>query len=206
MVLEKTLESPLACKEIQPVHPKGGQSWLFIGRTDVEAETLNTLTTWCKELTHLKRPWCWEGLGAGGEGGDRGWHSWMASPALNMSLSKLRELVIHRGAWRAAVHGVAESQTQQWLNWTAGRETACNIGGLPWWLSWLKKKKKQLPTVWETGIQFLGWEDPLEQGKATHSSIVAWRIPVVHGVVESGMTERLSVSFTQDFDLCDPFG
>ena len=60
--------------------------------------------------------------------------------------------------------------------------------------------------MWETGIQFLGWEDPLEQGKATHSSIVAWRIPVVHGVVESGMTERLSVSFTQDFDLCDPFG
>ena len=62
-----------------------------------------------------------------------------------------------------------------------------------------KKKKKKLPTVWETGIQFLGWEDVLEQGKATHSSIVAWRIPVVHGVVESGMTEQLSVSFTQDF-------
>ena len=55
MVLEKTVESPLDCKEIQPVHPKGDQSWVFIGRTDVEAET-NTLATSCKELTHLKRP------------------------------------------------------------------------------------------------------------------------------------------------------
>ena len=51
VVLEKTLESHLDCKEIQPVHPKGDQSWVFIGRTDVEAES-NTLTTWCKELTH----------------------------------------------------------------------------------------------------------------------------------------------------------
>ena len=77
VVLEKTLESPLDCKEIQPVHPKGDQSWVFIGRTDVEAETL---ATWCEELTHWKRPWCWEGLGAGGEGDDRGWDGWMASP------------------------------------------------------------------------------------------------------------------------------
>ena len=72
MVLEKTLESPLDCKEIQPVHPKGDQSWVFIGRTDVEAETLNILATSCKELTHWKRPSCWEGFGAGGEGDDRG--------------------------------------------------------------------------------------------------------------------------------------
>ena len=79
VVLEKTLESPLDCKEIQPVHPKGDQSWLFIGRTDAEAQT-STLATWCEELTHWKRPWCWEGLGAGGEGGDRGWDGWMASP------------------------------------------------------------------------------------------------------------------------------
>ena len=55
VVLEKTLEIPLDSKEIQPVHPKGNQSWVFIGRIDVEAET-NTLATWCKELTHLKRP------------------------------------------------------------------------------------------------------------------------------------------------------
>ena len=76
VVLEKTLESPLDCKEIQPVHPKGDQSWVFIGRTDVEAETL---ATWCEELTHWKRPWSWERLGAGGERDDRGWDGWMAS-------------------------------------------------------------------------------------------------------------------------------
>ena len=78
-MLEKTLESPLDSKETQPVHPKGNQSWIFIGRTDGEAET-NTLATWCKELTYLKRPWCWERLKAGGAGDDRGWDSWMTSP------------------------------------------------------------------------------------------------------------------------------
>jgi len=79
MVLEKTLESPLDSKEIQPVHPKGNQSWIFIARTDAEAETLNTLATWCEDLSHLKRPWSWARLKAGGEGDDRGWDSWMAS-------------------------------------------------------------------------------------------------------------------------------
>ena len=79
VMLEKTLESPLDCKEIHPVHPKGDQSWILIGRTDVEAETLNTLATWCEELTHLKRPWCWERLRAG-EGDERGWDGWMALP------------------------------------------------------------------------------------------------------------------------------
>ena len=72
VVLQKTLESPLDCKEIQPVHPKGNQSWLFTGRTDVEGETPVLLATWCEELTHLKRPWCWERLKVGGEGDGRG--------------------------------------------------------------------------------------------------------------------------------------
>ena len=64
----------LDCKEIQPVHPKGNQSWIFIGRTDVKAEAA---ILWRpdakKELTHWKRPWCWERLKAGGEGDERGW-------------------------------------------------------------------------------------------------------------------------------------
>ena len=77
MVLEKTPESPLDSKEIQPVHRKENQLWIFMGRTDAEAETL---ATWCEELTHWKRPWCWERLKAGGEGDDRGWDGWMASP------------------------------------------------------------------------------------------------------------------------------
>ena len=80
VMLEKTYESPLDYKEIQPVHPKENQCWEFIGRTDAEAETPNTLDTWCEELTHLKRPWCWARLKAGGEGDDRGWDGWMASP------------------------------------------------------------------------------------------------------------------------------
>ena len=76
VVLEKTLESNLDCKEIQSVHPKGDQSWIVIGRTDAEAETKDT---WCEELIHWKRPWCWERLKAGGEGDDRGWDGCMAS-------------------------------------------------------------------------------------------------------------------------------
>ena len=70
VVLEKILESPLDCKEIQPVHPKGNQSWMFFGGTDIEAET----------PIHWKRPWCWERLRAGGEGDNRGWDGQMASP------------------------------------------------------------------------------------------------------------------------------
>ena len=79
VVLEKTLERPLDFREIQPVHPKGDQSWVFIGRTDVGSWRSNTLATWCEELTHLKRPWCWERLRVGGAADDRGWDGWMAS-------------------------------------------------------------------------------------------------------------------------------
>ena len=77
-MMGKTLESPLDCKEIQPVHSKGDQPCVFFGRTDAKAET-STLATSCEELTHWKRLWCWEGLGAGGEGDDGGWDGWMAS-------------------------------------------------------------------------------------------------------------------------------
>ena len=81
MVLEKTLESPLDCKEIQPVHPKGNQSWIFIERTDAEAETSILWAPDAKNwLTGKFWPCCWERLRAGGEGDDRGWDGWMASP------------------------------------------------------------------------------------------------------------------------------
>ena len=71
VVLKKTFESPLDCKEIQPVHPKGNQSWKFIGRTDAEADA-QVLWVPDAESTHWKRPWSWERLKAKEEGG-RGW-------------------------------------------------------------------------------------------------------------------------------------
>ena len=79
VVLEKTLESLLDCEGIQPVNPKGNQSWIFIGRTDSEAETPILWPPDVQKLTHWKRPWCWERLKVGGEGDGRGWNCWMAS-------------------------------------------------------------------------------------------------------------------------------
>ena len=78
VVLEKTLESPLDCTEIQPVHPKD-QSWVQ-WKDWCWGWNSNTLATWCEELTHAKRPWCWERLRTRGEGDDRGWDGWMVSP------------------------------------------------------------------------------------------------------------------------------
>ena len=72
VVLEKTLESPLDCKEIKPVLSIHWKDWCWSWNS-------STLATWCKELTHFKRPWCWERLRAGGEGDDRGWNGWIAS-------------------------------------------------------------------------------------------------------------------------------
>ena len=80
VVLEKTLESPLDCKEIQPVHPKGDQSWVFIGRTDVEAETPIFWLPDAKSWLIWKDPDAVKDWGREGEGDGRGWDGWMASP------------------------------------------------------------------------------------------------------------------------------
>ena len=115
VALEKTLESPLDCKEIQPVHSKGDQPWMFFGGTDAEAETP---VFWPPhaELTHWKRPWCCEGLGTGGEGDDRGWDGWMASPTRWTWV-----WVSSRSWWWTGRPGVLQfvgSQRVRRLNWT----------------------------------------------------------------------------------------
>ena len=78
VMLEKTLESSLDSEEIQLVHPKGNQSWIFTGRTDAEAETP---IIWPPDVKNwlMERPWCWERLKAGREGDNRGWDGWMAA-------------------------------------------------------------------------------------------------------------------------------
>ena len=79
VMLEKSLESSFDWKEIQPVHPKGNQSWIFTGTTDAKAET-PILSPPDVKNWHWKRPWCWERLKVGREGDDREWDGWMASP------------------------------------------------------------------------------------------------------------------------------
>ena len=114
VVLEKTLESLLDCKEIQTVHPKGSSSWIFTVKYWYWSWNSNTLATWCEELTHWKRPWCWEKLKAGGEGDYSGWDCSMAS------LTGWTWVWVSSGSWWwTGKPGMLHSMGSQkiWLDW-----------------------------------------------------------------------------------------
>ena len=117
VVLEKTLESPIDCKKIQPVHPKGNQSCKFIGRSDVEAETP---ILWPPDM---KNRLIWKDPGAGKDWGQEekgtteneivGWHRWLNGHEFGLT----QELVMDREPWRAAIHGVSKIR-KRLSNWT----------------------------------------------------------------------------------------
>ena len=151
VVSEKTLESPLDCKEIQSVHPKGDQFW----KDWCWSWNANILATSWEELTHWKRPWYWEGLGARGEGDNKGWDGWIALP------SQWAWVWVDSGSlWWTGRPGVLRFMRSQRVGHDWGTE-----------LTWTDKpsalpsEAKNLPA----NTRDVGGEDPLEKEMVTHS-------------------------------------
>ena len=171
VVLEKTLESPLDNKEIKPVNPKGNHPWIFMGKTEAEAEAP---IFWPPEgeLTHWKMLWCWKRLNAKGEEGGRGWNGQIASLTQWTWVRANSERW-----WRTGKPGVLQCMESKIVGQRLNKnnKNAAYMGfpgssvveNLP-----AKQETWQEPWVWS-----LGWDDPLEKEMVTHSSILAWETP-----------------------------
>ena len=174
MVLEKTLESPLECKEIQAVHPKGNQSWIFTGRTDAKAEAPILWPPDVKSQLIRKDPDAGKDWGQEEKGTTEdetvGWHHWLDRQESEQALGDGEGWE----AWRAAVRGVAELNTAERLNDNQHqpRKIRGTFNQQPGGLDGTASAYKA-----GTRIRSLGWEDPLQKEMATHCSILAWKIP-----------------------------
>ena len=164
VVLEKILESPLDCKEIQPVHPKGNQSWRFIGRTDIEAETPILWPPDMKNWLIWKDPDAWKDWRWEEKGIDRGWDGWMASQTQWTWV-----WVNSRSWWWTGRPGMLQSMGSQrdkhdWateLNWTIDFIDLEEI--LHIMASLIAQLVKNVPSMQGNPVQFLDQEDPLEK-------------------------------------------
>ena len=178
VVLEKTLESPLECKEIQPVHSKGDQSWVFFGRNDAKADTPVLWPPHAKSWLIGKdsdagRDWGQEEKGTT-EDGMAGWHYRLDGHKFEWTLG------VGDGQGDLAccsLWGRKELDTTEGLNYQLTTYVQ-PVPSLCWHCFLLPRELSSIQSL-PTPIQalFLGQEDPLEKGKATHSSILAWRIP-----------------------------
>ena len=159
VVLEKTLESPFDCKEIQPVNPKGNQSWIFIGRTDDEADTLILWPPDAKNWLIWKDPDAEKiegrrrrGRKVEGEGDDKGWDGWMAS------LTRLKLVWVNsRSLWWTGRPGILRFmglQSQTWLSdWTE--------------LNWTESNRCLFSVIWNVVFYLVGEFPPCHESETT---------------------------------------
>ena len=171
VVLEKTLESPLDCKEIQPVHSKEDQSLVFFGRNDAKAKTPILWPPHAKSWL-IGKDWCWEGLGAGGEGDDIGWDGWVASLTRWMWV-----WVNSRSWWWTGRPGFLKSMGSQRVR----HDWAIELNGF-YLRSFPSAPSGKEPTIHcgrpkRCGHSCLGQGYPLEKGMSTCSNILVWIIP-----------------------------